>query len=151
MTTSQVSRAHTGCWCEQGGGEIIVGRHEAGGWVSSLNGYDKHNSFLIPVLNTKQTFLVAGPGRTWTHSFGWPQCSDQSHNVDNSWADWCSMVWVLALHWVIMDKLSLGGSCSFMQTGIEMGARIKYNNKHKHNPLTFFFQPLSKSFIWMRD
>lgn len=32
--------------------------------MSSLNGYDKQNSFLIPVENTKQTFLVAVPG--WT-------------------------------------------------------------------------------------
>lgn len=33
--------------------------------MSSLNGYDKqHNSFLIPVENTKQTFLAAVPCRT---------------------------------------------------------------------------------------
>ncbi len=31
--------------------------------MSSLNGYDKHhNSFLIPVENTKQTLLAAVPG-----------------------------------------------------------------------------------------
>lgn len=34
--------------------------------MSSLNGYydKRHNSFLIPVGNTKQTFLVAVP--SWT-------------------------------------------------------------------------------------
>lgn len=33
--------------------------------MSSLNGYDKqHSTFLIPLENTKQAFLVAVPG--WT-------------------------------------------------------------------------------------
>lgn len=51
---------------------------------------------------------------------------------------------VLALQWVIMDKQSSDGSCSFMQTRVEMGAVIKCNNKQKHKNPPYVF--LSASF-----
>ncbi len=114
--------------------------------MSSLNGYDKqHISFLIPVGNTKQTFLAAVP--VWT-------LIKKTQNTDMQLLDDLGCVQlkvlksflrqigdvvlcgqVLALQWVIMDKQSSDGSCSFMQTGFGMGAVIKCNDKHKHkNP-----------------
>lgn len=47
---------------------------------------------------------------------------------------------VLALRWVIMDKQSSHGSCSFMQTRVEMSAVVKCSNEQKHTPpLRFSF------------
>ena len=142
-------------WCRWLLLEHMRREDEWAAWIVMTN-----SSFLIPVenreadipccrsrLETKNTPI------THTHwlwdDLGFIQLKMGKIKVSQEVVVLCGRV--LALWWVIMDKPSSHGSCSFMQTGVEMGALIKCNDEHKHKtPLTFLFQPLSKSFILMR-